>query len=94
MTALLEKEPVTGIDETNDPKTLASERATSSCVGLIPLPPKALEMATLPSTAIIGTKTTDDPNSPNCKGKVNQKFQRFNCFVQDDQPFPRNSSQQ
>lgn len=65
MTADLEKEPVTGIDETKDPKTLAKERAISSCVALIPLPPKAFEMATLPSTATIGTRTIDDPNSPN-----------------------------
>lgn len=67
MTADLEKEPVTGIDETKDPKTLENERATSSCVALIPLPPKAFEIATFPSTAMIGTKTIDDPNSLNCK---------------------------
>lgn len=77
MTADLEKDPVTGIDETKDPKTLAKERATSSCVGLMPFPPKAFEMATLPSTAIIGTKTIDDPNSPNCKSQRSEKYVNF-----------------
>lgn len=73
MTADLEKEPVTGIDETKDPKILAKESATSSCVGLMPLPPKAFEMATLPNTAMIGTKTIDDPNSFNCKKQRSEK---------------------
>lgn len=62
-TADLENEPVTGIEETNDPKMLLNESANSSRVASIPPPPKAFEMATFPSTAITGTKAMDVPNS-------------------------------
>lgn len=58
---------MTGIDETKDPKMLAKDKATSSRVASIPLPPKAFEIATLPSTAIIGTNAIDDRSSLNYK---------------------------
>lgn len=63
MTALREKDPVTGNDENREPTILLSERAISSFVGFKPAPPNALEIATFPKTAMIGTTTIDGPSS-------------------------------
>jgi len=45
------------------PQILLMDRATSSRVGLSPAPPKAFEIATLPSTAIMGSIIMDGPSS-------------------------------
>lgn len=63
LTALREKDPVTGNDENREPTILLSERAISSFVGFKPAPPNALEIATFPKTAMIGTTTIDGPSS-------------------------------
>jgi len=63
LTALREKDPVTGMELQNAPQMLLMESATSSRVGLSPAPPKAFEMATFPSTAIMGRISMEGPSS-------------------------------